>query len=234
MGGRIKRPEEVRAYQLPRVGLVKTGKKSDKGYPMSLDYFIATGKYKGLFDQAYPGKPQTIQIVFWEDDPSTMCEERYEYRDLAGKLYARGDGENFEVWTGSVYSKFTETEHPGIMERVHKKVGNKNGWDVILTLRFILPKINSIAGHWQYTTKGKASTIPAVRDMFDAMLESRGSVRGVIFDLNVQFVKSQKPGSNSRYPVVSLVPNQSKENIEGIGKSMLNVKSDNLLNESND
>ena len=225
MNGRIKRPEEVKSLKLPRVGQIKTGFKNEKGYPQSCDYFIATGKYKDLFYKNYPEKPQTIQIVFWEDNPETMCNERYEYRDGQGKLYAKGDGETFEVWNEQkeAYLTYTIDEHTDIKDRIHNKLKSKKGWEVILTLRFILPKVKDIAGSWEYSTKGEASTIPAIRDTFDAMLNSRGSVMGVIFDLNVHFAKSQKPGIKSRYPVVNLVPNQSQENIEAVKGTMLNV-----------
>jgi hypothetical protein len=91
--------------------------------------------------------------------------------------------------------------------------------------------VKDIAGFWEFNTKGEASTIPAIRDMFDAMLMQRGSVRGVIFDLNVVFAKSQKPGVGSRYPVVNLVPNQSKENIQALKGSMMNVEEPKQLNQ---
>lgn len=78
----------------------KIGMKNANGYPQSVDYFIPTGKYAGLFTQAYGEKPQTIQIVFPDDDPAKVCNERYEYRDDDGRLIAAGDGETFQVWDG--------------------------------------------------------------------------------------------------------------------------------------
>lgn len=229
--GRIKRPEG-QSLKLPRVGMIKTGFKNAKGHPQSVDHFIATGKYKAIFDKYYPGKPKTVQVVFWEDDPSTMCEERFEYRDSQGKLFARGDGEIFEVWHAKKeqYVSYSVSDHPFIQEEIHDKQKSK-GWDVILTLRFILPKVKDIAGYWEYSTRGEKSTIPGIRDTYDAMMQSRGSVRGVIFDLNVTFAKSQKPGVKSRYPVVSLVPNQSQENIDAVKGTLLNVRDNNLLSE---
>ena len=231
--GRIKRPEKVEAFKMPRVGMIKTGYKDERGYPRSCDHFLASGKYKALFDNAYPNKPNTLQIVFWEDNYETMCNERYEYRDNEGKLFASGDGEEFDVWNGEKYVQYLISDHPNLMEDLHKKQRNKKGWEVILTLRFFLPKVKDIAGYWEYSTKGEASTIPAIRDTFDLMMESRGSVRGVIFDLNVIFAKSQKPGVKSRYPVVSLIPNQSKDNIEAVKGAMLNVSQTPLLGDGN-
>lgn len=74
MKGRINRPTPgVKRVVLPRVGFIKVGLKevgkNGKEYPKSVDYFIPTGKYAGLFTQAYGEKPQTIQIVFPDDDP---------------------------------------------------------------------------------------------------------------------------------------------------------------------
>lgn len=224
--GRIKRPEQEQSFKLPRVGMIKTGFKNANGFPQSTDYFIATGKYKSLFDRYYPNKPKTIQIVFWEDSVEKMCNERYEYRDNAGKLFASGDGNEFKVWNGKKYDVFNVSEHPNLMEDLHKKQKSKKGWEVILTLRFILPKVKDIAGFWEYSTKGEASTIPTITDAFDLMLQTRGSIRGVIFDLNVDFAKSQKPGVTSRYPVVNIVPNHSAENVEAVKGTMLNVSSE--------
>ena len=73
MKGRIERPEAHKPrLVLPRVGKIRIGVKNAKGYPQSLDYFIATGKYAGLFLQAYGEKPQIIQIVFPDDDRKSM------------------------------------------------------------------------------------------------------------------------------------------------------------------
>lgn len=219
MKGRIIRNENPTRLALPRVGLIKTGYKDEKGLPRSLDYFVASGKYAKLFSLAYGEKPKTIQILFPEDDPSKVCSERYEYRDDEGRLFASGDGEEFEVWDGKKYQKLKLSEYPKLKEQVKLKCPNRktkdggDGWEVVLTLNFIIPLVRGVAGVWQYTTKGELSTIPQIRDIFDAMFESRGFVRGIIFDLSVEFAKSQKPGVKSRYPVVSLVPNQSEENV---------------------
>lgn len=71
MKGRINinRPTTgIQRVVLPRVGFIKVGYKekatNGKEYPKSVDYFIASGKYAGLFTKAYGEKPQTIQIGF--------------------------------------------------------------------------------------------------------------------------------------------------------------------------
>lgn len=218
MKGRIKRtPGQSSGVVLPRIGFIKVGKKvmgsNGKEYPTSTDYFIPSGKYASLFTQAYGEKPQTIQIVFPVNDAESVCKEQWEYRTNDGKLVAYGDGEIFNVWDGRNYEPVSIIDFPRLMDGVKKKYPSKRGWAVTLTLTFILPMVRGIAGVWQFTTKGDASSIPNIRNTFDAMIEQRGAVAGVLFDMNVQFAKSQKPGENSRYPVVSIVPNESADNI---------------------
>ena len=230
MGGRILRRSETTKLVLPRVGTIKIGFKDERGYPRSVDYFIPTGKYASLFTKAYGEKPQTIQVVFPDDDPAKVCNERYEYRDDEGRLLASGDGENFKIWNGKEYQEVSIEQSPNLMKSVEKRHPNKlyqktgEGWQIILTLNFIIPCVRGIAGVWQFSTKGTASTIPNIRNVFDAMLEMKGYCKGVIFDLSVQYAKSQKPGDKSRYPVVSLVPNESEENIRTIKASYEPIK----------
>lgn len=232
MNGRIKinRPAEQNRLVLPRVGFIKVGYKDERGYPRSVDYFIASGKYAPLFQKAYGDKPQTIQIVFPTDDAEQVCCERYEYRDDDGRLIATGDGETFKIWDGKEYQEVTIEQIPHLMRGVEKRYPNKllqrngDGWQVTLTLNFIIPCVRGIAGVWQFSTKGTRSTIPQIRDVFDAMLESRGFAKGIVMDLTVQFAKSQKPGDKSRYPVVSLIPNESEDNVRKIKEAYKPIK----------
>ncbi|UFK27453.1 hypothetical protein [Elizabethkingia phage TCUEAP2] len=226
MKGRIKRPEanKVRLI-LPRVGFIKIGMKTERGLPQSVDYFIPVGKYAGLFTQAYGERPQTIQIVFPDDDPEKVCNERFEYRDDEGRLIAEGNGELFKVWDGTKYEELTVEQYPNLMQSIAKRYPNKavkkggDGWKITLTLNFIVPLVRGVAGVWQFTTNGSASTIPAIRETFDGMLAERGFCKGIIFDLNVQFATTQKPGDKSRFPVVSLVPNESDDNVLKVKKA---------------
>lgn len=257
INGRIKRPEATtNRLALPLIGKLKIGEKSPQGFPVSLDYFKPSGKYAGLFTQAYGEKPQTVQIVFPSDDPLQVCCEQYEYRNDAGDLLATGDGENFRVWDGKKYIEMNTEQTPRLMQSIASRYptkegkkqmqqmiancsnadGGKNcpecgecalhpfGWRIKLTLNFIIPCVRGIAGIWRFETNGNASTIPNIREAFDAMLEQKGFCKGVIFDLNVQFAKTQKPGDKSRFPVVSLVPNQSRENMELIKEAYEPIK----------
>ena len=220
MAGRILNKEKTKRLPFPILGRVACGEKSEKGYPRSLDYFVASGKYAELFKSAYGDKPSTIQIVFPNDDAELCCKEFYELRDTAGKLVSEGDGETFKVWSDKTkaYITLSTEQYPNLMEMIAGKYP-KCEWKITLTLNFIIPKVRGIMGLWSFSTKGSASTIPQVRDTFDAMLEQNGHASGVIFDLSVKMQKSNKPIDSSRYPVVSLVPNESEENLRMVKES---------------
>lgn len=234
MKGRIMRQETSNRLGLPRVGTIKVGIKAvarnGKEYPQSVDYFVAGGKYAGLFAKAYGEKPQTIQIVFPADDPALVCNERYEYRDDDGRLIAYGDGESFFVWNGEIYAPFSRAKYPDIMAKIASKHPNRNvrsggdGWDTTLTVTFMLPLVRGIAGVWQFVSKGTASTIPNIRDAFDKMLALNGRVAGVIWDMTVKFATSQKPGDKSRYPVVTIIPNESEGNLRAVTEAKNPIK----------
>lgn len=211
MAGRIKTNEKSNRLPFPILGHIKCGMKSEKGFPMSTDFFVCDGKYASLFHDAYGDKPNVIQIVFPSDDANLVCKEEYILRDTAGKLVASGDGETFKVWSQKVdsYTTLTTEQYPNLMEMIASKYP-KCEWKVTLTLNFIIPLVRGVLGVWQFQTKGVASTIPQIRDYFDAFLEQQGKVSGVIFDLSVTIAKSQKPTKSSKYPVVSLIANESE------------------------
>lgn len=217
----------------PEVGRLHIGQKSDKGYPMSLDYFRPTGKYAGLFTQILGPKPQTLQIIFTDDDPALVCNEHYEFRDANGALVAEGDGRDFRVWDRRRRAPFSTADYPDIMEQISKRYPKKpryegdTGWDVVLTMRFIIPAVNSVVGVWRFQTKGAASSIRNICNSFDGVQMIRGTVTGTVFDLSVQFTKSDKPGTANRFPVVTMIANDTR--IEDIRKAIASKQDLSLL-----
>lgn len=230
MGGRIVRPDtDASMLELPEIGRLHIGKKeispkTGKEYPVSVDYFIPSGKYAGLFTQALGEKPQTIQIIFPDDNPEKVCNERWIYRDDKGALVAKGDGHTFEIWNGKQYVSCNTDDYPDFMEQVAKKNPLRNdkgidNWSIELTLKFIIPAVRGVVGVWGFTTKGRASSIKNIRNSFDGVQMMFGSVMQTVFDLSVQFAKSNKPNDTSRYPVVSLISNANR--IDEVRKNML-------------
>ncbi len=200
--------------------------KNANGYPQSVDYFIPTGKYAGLFTQAYGEKPQTIQIVFPDDDPTKVCNERYEYRDDDGRLIAAGDGETFQVWDGK---KVRNIDNGGIPEfdvgnyqalpQSEKQAGRTRRLGNYVDIEFYCT-----VGTWRCRgmavfNKGYGVHNPANPGNIRRYVGRTGICKGIIFDLNVQFATTQKPGDRSRFPVVSLVPNESADNVLKVRKA---------------
>ncbi len=218
MTGRIFRPQpDAAILELPEIGRLHIGKKqagqNGREYPVSVDYFIPSGKYAGMFTAALGERPQTIQVIFPDDNPAISCNERFIYRDDRGALVARGDGRIFEIWDGQKYAPYSIEQYPDIWEQIIEKNPTKRGndnWDVELTLRFIIPAIRGIVGVWSLTTKGAASSVKNFRESFDAIQTMRGTVTTSVFDLSVHFHKSNKPNQNSRYPVLELICNDNR------------------------
>lgn len=218
--GRIHR--EQTHVGMRKLGNIKCGEKTEKGHPTSLDHFVADGIYKHLFDQAFGEKPQKIEIVFATDDVEAV-NERYELRTskdfdgIGGRLFAESDGMTFDVFDKDkniMVEQQCETEAEAIklMEKLAAKV--KGEWNHRLTLKFFIPRIKGVFGPWQLTTGGSASSVPTILKTLDTLKEQAGTFAGIPIDLIVEKVKSQKPGSKSNFPVLSMVPNISHENLE--------------------
>lgn len=212
LNGRIKRKNEVEAGEnrFPILGKIKVGQKSERGAPQSVDYFICDSKYATFFKQAYGDKPETIQVVFYSDDIAECCNERWECRDAGGKLAGYGDGEDYYLYNAAA-DKYQLVDSSSQEGKAALKAAGK--WEIILTIKFIIPAIRGVFGAFTYSTKGGKSSIPQIRDAFDMVKQQAGTVVNIPFDLTVKKVKSQKPGSKSLFPVVSLVPNLASENM---------------------
>lgn len=219
--GRIIRSETA-PLKLPLLGRIKVGMKMEKKnkdgkmieYPTSLDHFVSVGKYEAKFREVYGDAPTKIELIFFSPNVADVCSEAYVVRDKAGRLVAEGDGETWRCWSESRQDYvFGETT----LEEVEKKYEQKA--KVTLTLRFILPRIPSVYGIWQFSTGGAKSTIPALRDTFDKVLEAAGPlIVNVPFDLHVEKVKGNRPGETRIFPVVSLIPNMSQESLDLVAK----------------
>jgi len=87
--------------RLPLIGRIRCGEKrinsAGKEYPVSLDYFVATGSYASKFDEVYT-KPERIQIVFISDDDFQSCYEEWDGRDKEGRRAGYGDGVTYWLW----------------------------------------------------------------------------------------------------------------------------------------
>lgn len=214
---------------IPEIGRIKIGEKKKNAsgveYPSSLDYFRATGEFAARFAQQYGPKPTKLTIVFVSDNIDMSCQERFEAWDNKGKRFGWGDGETFTVWNVKADN--------GKGAYVEVKAGDPLlatcKWDEMVTLRFVLPEMKGILGHWVFTTKGAKTIIPALVSSFDFVKERAGTVIGIPFEFIVEKVKGYSPGVARQYSKVKIVPCISEDYISkvkdyiGQGKKMSEI-----------
>ena len=210
---------DAKVASLGTVGHIRIGEKAKnangKEYPTSLDYFKpdAPEQYTQFFRSAYGDKPAKITITFLSNDINDVCRQFYELRDGAGGRIAYGNGVTFYVATkqgdGSV--KDVVTTPPDVdkwMKAMETTAGKP--WRERLVLKFAIPQI-PVLGLWQFSTHAENSTIPNIIGTIDTVFEMAGRLAGIPFDLIIEKVKSDKAGSKSVYPVVTMVCNISQE-----------------------
>lgn len=218
MAGRIQRSVETTGH-IPVIGKIKIGErktitKNGKKIeiPSSLDYFRFEGNYAPLCEKTY-GQPKKLQIMFVTDDITYSCNERYEYRQ-GSKLMATSDGVIYEIWDPKTeqYVTVSIEDDPDVEDRLIKQCGEE-GKQPVLTLRFMLSELKGVLGVFQFSTRGK-TTRDQIVGAFDTVMEQAGTVVKIPFDLTVEKVTSQKPGSKHSFPIVKLIPNMSQPALE--------------------
>jgi hypothetical protein len=220
--------------QHSRVGFIKIGGRKEitnkKGelvsIPESYDYFIATGQYSNYFNKAFGEKPKSIQIMFCSDNFFESFWERYELWSGA-RRWAYGDGIDFKVYDEKT-DKFIDKKKSEITE-LHKKLNGE--WITRLTIKFLMPS-TGVLGLWELSTKGKETSIPAMKASFCLVQEIAKSVIGVPFDLNVEKHISYKPKSSNKYPVLQLVSGLGLQHLEKVRDYITNKKFVGLLTEN--
>ena len=219
--------KERSSMPVATVGTVKVGMKNDKGFPMSLDYFIAQSShqtYINMFNEAMGEKPSILNIIFISDNISDVCSESLELRDKSGALFCKSDGQTYRIvknneWVD--YSSVEMIEKYGSIEAFETailKASGGKGFKRKLTLRFVITQIKGLFGQWQFTTHADKSSIDQIITAFDNVKQAAGTVKMIPFDLTVTKVKKDMSGNPSKYPVISLVANSSFESLNRLAE----------------
>lgn len=213
---RIVRNNERKPLTMPIIGKVKVGEVTEKGYPKSTDYFLPYGQFakelSDTFIEKYgTDKPNKIEIFFPDLDESVLCYERLELRGNDGKLIAYTDGVTFHVNEKvDKHTVITKEIKPDDAEKFKEQLITKYStdkelsWTETLTLRFMIVGFNKI-GLWEYTTKGKETSIPSIVGTFDTIKNIAHRISFIPFQLCVNKHTSNKAGSSNQYPVVEII-----------------------------
>jgi Recombination directionality factor-like len=219
--------KERSSMPVATVGHVKIGMKNEKGYPTSLDHFIATSNHKtyvDMFNDSLGEKPNILSIIFISDNVSDVCSESMELRDKSGALFCKSDGEIYRVvkngsWVdyhaSEMIEKYGSIE---LFESAMVKASGGKEFKRKLTLRFVITQIKGLFGQWQFTTYADKSSIDQIINAFDNVKFAAGTVKMIPFDLTVTKVKKDMSGSANKYPVINLVANSSFESLNKLAE----------------
>ncbi|MBS4000783.1 MAG: hypothetical protein KGZ71_09915 [Desulfobulbaceae bacterium] len=232
-GRLVKNPEKQQSlsnnlgYSI--IGKIKIGEKyiskNGKELPRSIDYFRATGAYSEVFHQKLGDKPNILEIVFPSADHRQVCFQRIEGRDSKGNLCAVFNGAEYFVYDTETQKyllcsqqEFEKAKQNGIKVKSGFGANEKieivkiDNWKERLTIRFFVLKLPGILGVWELSTSGTETGIPNIIQNYDDLVKSVGqNINKVVCELNVKFASSNKPGTQSKYPVLQMTPNISYE-----------------------
>lgn len=209
--GRIK-VERKSSNTLPEIGKIKIGMKHpQKGYPMSVDYFIPSGTYENEFKTQFGEKPKKISIAFVSNDVKEACNERFEAY-VKGKRYGWGDGLDFTVFDPKSGEKGGYVEVKAGDERLKGLP-----WKHTLTLRFVILDLPGIMGYWSLQTMATETSIPTIVNTFDHIKkQANDNIIGFPFNLIVEKKTGYHPTEIKNYPMISLVPNFTDVEVEKV------------------
>jgi len=206
------------ARQYPRVGKIKIGEPKKPNAPgRGIDYFRPTGRYAAIFTEILGEKPNEIEIVF-PPAPNGDIDQviNHYYRSYKGsKLFCIGDGETAKRSDGK--GNMVERKCPCELLNDDKKHCSER-----LRLAFIIPKI-PIVGVWEFETGGIHTRINAFSGI-DITKAFAGNVAGIPMTMRVEFQTGAIAGSQSKFPVVSIVPNASTEQLLQLQNSDVNTR----------
>ena len=227
MEGRIKRAStEPSKAKMPVIGNIRIGEKvahksGGKDYPVSLDYFKATGNYAAKFNARFGDKPTKIPICFPSENVVDVCHERFEAWD-GGKRLGFGDGITFQVFD-NVKKDYVTIVVPENIDDPKTPVDPRllairPKMKRLLTLRFIIPEIDGVYGTWRFDTAATKTSIDAITSIFDFVRSQAGRIAMIPFDLTVTMHESHTPLETKRFPIVQLIPNLGQESIDQVSQ----------------
>lgn len=181
----------------PRLGKIRIGEKTEKGYPISRDHFVCPDEVKAV----YGDEPKELDIMFLSDDIEDVFPAYYKMYGQTAGLKCRGDGitaDRLNKATG----EFEEIECPGReCPEYEAKQCRRIG-----ALKFLLPKVNGL-GIWEIDTSSYNSilniySIIGPNGLIRAL--TKGRIRMIPFKLCVERREVQTNGKKQKVSVLEL------------------------------
>lgn len=203
---RIKKtPQGIDGYGI--IGKVNIGKKSEKGFPMSIDYFsfAVDGKRKSLLTETLGEKPNVLYV----NVPTKNCFHHYwELRSKSGDFICKMDDSKMLLANDGFYN-YDLNEKGWDANEVRSKLEKKHGtkFKECVTLYFLLNNYPE-KGLWLIQTRGVASSIENLLNSID------NNSLPCNFTLSVRKQKGNAIHNKSKqFPVLNLIPVQDQKQL---------------------
>jgi hypothetical protein len=189
----IKEFENQTKYQ--RAGKIHLGIKGEKGRPQSTDYFVCPDEVKAVYGE----KPKMLEIMVFSDNKEDFMP--YYYKKYGkNQLMCRGNGKDCRIFKG--FDETTKLEKwidgPCDRETCSAAQGDKPQCNMVLNLKFIIPKVNKTA-FYQLDTRS-VNTLKNIQGAVDMLKQVTGQIAWIPMILTVVEEKS----SMGKYPILML------------------------------
>ena len=180
--------------RFPRLGKIKIGEKTEKGYPRSLDYFLCPDEVK----KVYGDEPKELDILFPVDSLDAIFPQYLKWYGKGSGLKCWGDGETahrFNKETNDIEEiECLFEECPEYESKNCKKLANLN---------FMLPKVQGL-GIYQLATSSMNSILNINSTLALISGITGGKISMIPFKLVVSREEAQVEGKKLTISVLNL------------------------------
>jgi len=195
--------------RLPRLGKIRLGEKSDRGYPIKTDHFVCPAEVHEVFG----AEPTELRIMFPSEDNEQWASQWYRCYSQTRGLICKGNGEQatalVDVSTGEIVSKETNTTElrdvscdPETCEHYQQKRCRR-----VMNLQFLIPEVPGL-GIWQLDTTSFHSIV-SVNSCVRLIKMTCGRISGIPLTLALEPREVQPGGKKQKVWTLTIRANVS-------------------------
>jgi len=195
--------------RLPRLGKIRLGEKSDKGYPTKTDHFVCPAEVQEVFG----AEPTELRIMFPSEDNEQWASQWYRCYSQTRGLICKGNGEQatalVDVKTGEIASKESNTTElrevscdPETCEHYQQKRCRR-----VMNLQFLIPEVPGL-GIWQLDTTSFHSIV-SVNSCIRLIKMTCGRISGIPLTLVLEPREVQPGGKKQKVWTLTIRANVS-------------------------